>query len=230
MSKYMRTVICLVLLATATLPMATQDAAICEALRAIHATHGDSLAAYLSEKGEDCLEPAEAQTPEQSPTVKPEKVEVWSASGNREFERSVTLELTKGLYRLNMIRGWSSGGRGYAWITEIISQPESCFLYESVTFPATLRIERDCKVYGTLETDLSSSFRAQTRSWALSITKESDMLPPVPNADGWSERGSRLHAAATGSGFRARHLSYQRNRLAGCQVHLLGRTPILSIG
>ncbi len=285
MSTYVRVVLCLVLFATVTGQIASQDAAICEALRAIDATHGDQFRSYLSDKGLGCLEPAITPTPtaipdcfasdsaylagsmniraeasaaseklgvalagtyavkgseqrddycwieiadgwiaqtarvtpatmlesqttaraisqpdgsqdqtqakEPSPTAVPEPVELWSKSGNQDSKSSVTLDFTPGLYKLNVIRGWPSGHGGFARLTNIISQPTACMMHRDhdVTFPATLRMEQNCKVYATLETDLSSTYRERTRSWSLSITRESDALPPIPAADGWSEQG-----------------------------------------
>lgn len=130
-------------------------------------------------------------TPEPSPTAVPVTLELWSESGNQDSKISVTLDFTPGLYKLNVIKGWPSSHGGFARLTNIISQPTACLMHRDydVTFPATLRMEQNCKVYATLETDLSSTYRERTRSWSLSITRESDALPPVPAADGWSEEG-----------------------------------------
>ena len=87
MLKVTRIIICLLLLAT-TGAVWAQDTAICETLEAAYTTHGDSLKAYLSDKGKECLKSAAAPTVE--PTAKPSGP-IWSAKGQGKRDRSVSL-------------------------------------------------------------------------------------------------------------------------------------------
>ncbi len=182
MSKYSRAAICLILLTTIIGQLAAQDDAICEALGEIHATHGNSLAAYLSEKGEDCLEPA--RTPEPTPTP---SGPVWTAKGRGPTERSVSVKLVRGVYELEAPMPVAGVGK-YAQLKQIISVPSACFVWEFAVFPSTVRVERDCTIHATLKVDLGI-LPDRKKAWEFSITRVSEELPPVQKADGWTGRG-----------------------------------------
>lgn len=186
MSKYIRTVISLILLAAAIGTAAAQDAAICEALRVIHATHGDSLSAYLSEKGEDCLEPTGAQTP--IPTAMPEPLneEIWSASGSGSSDRPLTLELTRGVYEFEAERRAAGSSGGWAQLDDIIDRPD-CLSLNHVTFPATVILRRNCRIHATLA--VQTPLFQDRKRWEVSIRKVSDDVPLASDADGWSLSG-----------------------------------------
>lgn len=179
MQKYIRAVICLVFFATTIGQLVAQDDAICKALRAIHATYEYSLSAYLSEKGEDCLGPTATPTPE--PTLVPSEP-IWTASGRSSKKVSVSLELTRGLYTLNVIETFLSRGVGFAILEDLIVRPRSCYHWDALTFPAELRVKGNCQILGRLNVYAN-------KSWRLSITKVSGTLPPIPKADGWSVQG-----------------------------------------
>lgn len=115
----------------------------------------------------------------------------WSAKGAGADERTIALDFTRGVYELEASKAPNLSGDGYAQLLRSISEPESCFLWDSVTFPASLRIERDCRLYGTLNVQVDYG---STYAWELLIRKVSHTLPPVPLADGWSASGrSRVH-------------------------------------
>lgn len=85
---------------------------------------------------------------------------------------------------------WSSGADNYAQLKEIVSVPNSCFTWEEVTFPSSVRVERECSIHATLEVDIGNNFSQNNdKSWAFSIRRESEELPSVSKANGWSESG-----------------------------------------
>lgn len=121
----------------------------------------------------------------------PFDVLTWSAKGAGRDERSISLDFTRGIYVLEASSAPNLSGDGYAQLQRNVTEPDSCILWDSVTFPATLRIEHDCSLYGTLnvQVEFGSAY-----AWELSIRKVSHTLPPVPLADGWSASGrSRSH-------------------------------------
>ena len=117
---------------------------------------------------------------------------IWFASGAGEARQTISLELTRGVYQLDAPAPPSDVPDGHGYITDIISNPASCFLWETVSFPATVRIERNCKILATAVVYMS--YLDRKKPWALSITKVSDDIPPSPLADKWSAsgRGTRI--------------------------------------
>lgn len=139
------------------------------------------------------LELTSTPMPEAELISPPEPVdeETWSAKGAGADERTITLDFTRGVYVLEAPAAPNLSGDGYAQLLRTISEPESCILWDSVTFPATLRIQRDCRLYGTLNVQVEFG---STYAWELLIRKVSHTLPPVQLADGWSASGrSRVH-------------------------------------
>lgn len=183
MSKYFFTVISLVLLATAIGPAAAQDDAICEALKAIHTKYADSLAAYLSDKGRDCLEPAATPVPTATPNGP-----IWSVKGAGTQQRSLSLDLTRGLYELNAPVPIANRQGNWAQLSNIISAPDSCLKLQFLSFPGMLRITRNCTIHATLKVE-ATNYSDRNKRWEYTITKASDTLPPVPKANGWSVHG-----------------------------------------
>ena len=185
-SKYL---VLLSVLVAVMIPGRAQDG-ICEGLRTLHTVHGVSLTKYLNAEGLECLELAPTATPV------PLNEEIWSASGTGEARKTISLELTRGVYQLNAPVPPSDVPDGHGYITDIISNPASCFLWETVSFPATVRIERDCKILATAAVYMSYIDRKER--WSLSITKVSNDIPPIPMAEEWSAsgRGSRHLPAA----------------------------------
>ncbi|MCY3797352.1 MAG: hypothetical protein OXG84_06075 [Chloroflexi bacterium] len=187
MLRYIRTAIGLVLLASIMGTVSGQDATICKALRAIHTIHGEQFLPYLSDIGQQCLEPAATPTPLPTATPVPAIERIWRVNGRGPSERSVSLNLTPGVYELKEPLSPSAARGGFAWLTNIISVPDACFVWEDVTFPAIVRIERHCQIYATLEVSLGV-WADENRRWELSITKVSDEVE-TPKADGWTIRG-----------------------------------------
>lgn len=178
--------IVLILLLVAVMATVTAQDDICDGIKDLHTVHGESLTAYLSAQGRECVESASASTA----VLLNEKI--WSTEGAGKARRTISLELTRGLYQLKAPLPPSNVLGGHAYITDIISKPESCFPWELVSFPATIRIERDCHILATVVVKMS--FVHNDKRWALSIFKESNEIPPIPLAEEWSVsgRGTRL--------------------------------------
>ena len=153
---------------------------VCQALNALHSTYGNSLTVYLSAKGRECLEPAATATPA------PPNEEIWSAKGLGQTERTISLELKSGVYTLEASPNPNLHPGGYAHVKDIIGSPEGCVRWENVTFPSLLRIERTCRLYGTMRVYLP--YRYRDKRWGLSISRVAEP-PPEPKADGWLLRG-----------------------------------------
>ena len=139
------------------------------------------------------LELTSTPVPEAELISPPEPVDevTWSAKGAGADERTISLDFTRGVYELEAPAAPNLSEDGYAQLLCTISEPDSCFLWDSVTFPASLWVERDCRVYGTLNVQVDYG---STYAWELLIRKVSHTLPPVPRADGWSASGrSRVH-------------------------------------
>lgn len=183
MSKYLRTVICVVFLVAAIGPLAAEDDKICETLKAAYTTHGESLAPYLSDKGRDCLEPAATPVPTATPSGP-----IWSVKGAGTQQRSLSLDLTRGLYELNAPVPIANNRGNWAQLSKIISVPDSCLKLQFLSFPGTLRITRNCTIHATLKVE-ATNYSDRNKRWEYTITKASDTLPPIPQADGWSVRG-----------------------------------------
>lgn len=117
------------------------------------------------------------------------KEPIWSADGTGQRETSVDLTLSRGIYELNVEEAVYSQNRRdeYISLNKIISQPEDCVHQEEVSFPSTLRIERSCRIFGTLLAYLG--FSGKRTPWRVSITQVSDDLPALQNGEEWSVSG-----------------------------------------
>ena len=102
----------------------------------------------------------------------------------------MSVKLSRGVYRL-YAQLWPSSADNYAQLTQIVSVPSSCFIWEEVSFPSTIRVERECSIYATLEVDIGNIVsQNKDKPWGFSIRRESEQLPPVSKAHGWSASGT----------------------------------------
>lgn len=154
---------------------------ICTGLQDLFTEFGDSLFGYLSESGLECVATLKPPTP--VPLGEP----IWSASGSSNDRQSVSLELLPGTYDLNLERlvpfynSFDDSSR--IELEDAISDPDDCFVWESLDFPSTVRIEQPCRIFATLK-----AFSPR-HSWDVTITKSETGLPTFPLADGWSTSG-----------------------------------------
>ena len=139
---------------------------------------------YVKSDSTSTLTPQATATPTSAPINEP----IWSAKGRGTSERSVSLELTRGVYKLNVLRPINEARVRSITLGSNISEPENCFAWYELSFPATIRIEQDCRLHSTLLVWIKTGFE-KTEQWEVSITKESDDLPPLPQAHGWSASG-----------------------------------------
>lgn len=176
--KAIRIVLCLVLLVTTAGTVLAQEDAICNGLKALHATHGDQFRSYLSDVGQQCLEPAVPKTASER---------IWHVEGQGPSIQSLSLDLTTGTYELTEPESPGAAKGGLAMLDNIVTEPEDCVVWEMVTFPAILHIDRKCQVYATLDVHVGGPPDRNQR-WELSITRLSEEVE-VPKADGWIARG-----------------------------------------
>ena len=113
---------------------------------------------------------------------------IWSSKGLGTSMRPVSLKLTPGVYKLNVLRPINEARIRSITLGSNISEPENCFVWSDLSFPATIRMEQDCRLHSTLLVWIITRFE-KTEHWEVSITKESDYLPPLPQAHGWSASG-----------------------------------------
>lgn len=189
MSKRIGIVVCLLLLAAVNAHIAADDD-ICEALQLAHSIHRDQLLPYLSDLGRECLKPSASLSLAPTVTAVPVSEQILSQSGSGGDEQiPVSLELTRGLYALNLLSDNHYRGYRLVALDEIVSQPESCLAWDEATFPAALNIERNCRVYATLNAHYGPWHQNRAKRWSATITKESEETQRPHDGDGWSARG-----------------------------------------
>ncbi|MCY3916586.1 MAG: hypothetical protein OXG49_11290 [Chloroflexi bacterium] len=170
---------------TSVMTVSSQDG-ICESLRRVYATHGDGLTSYLNQAGRECLK-SDKEVQRQDTTAESSRNTVWSSKGRGSKEVSVTLELSAGVYDLDLLKPENEGVWGTAWLRDVVSVPNDCFLWSyRVSFPTRIRIQKLCKIYGTLE--VNQDYKPAT-DWSLSINERLDLQSGIPNADGWYAEG-----------------------------------------
>ena len=212
-----RQLVLILLLAAASVPVKAQDE-ICRGLRHLHATHRESLTAYLSAKGLECLALDATATPV------PLNETIWSASGTGKAKQTISLELARGVYQFDAPVAPSDVLDGHGYITDIISKPASCFLWETVSFPATVRIESECHILASAVVYMS--YLDRKKRWELSITKVSNDIPPAPKAEEWSATGRGTRNLPVALVFEPGTYSVnQHSGPPGARLTMLSRTP-----
>ena len=126
-----------------------------------------------------------------APDVPPLKDAIWSEEGFNRHESHVELDLTRGVYNLQVLYYDNEKGNGNISLSGIISRPDDCVPWSQITFPARLPITvRKCKLYATLEVYLGLYAPRRRVNWSVGITKAPENVPPAEQADGWSAQGS----------------------------------------
>ncbi len=126
-----------------------------------------------------------ASTEEQPQTAEA----IWTAAGSRTQDQSVSLELTRGIYALNLVESPIRFSVESIELADIISRPDNCVVQERVTFPSTLRVERNCRIFATLKPFFGYGRWDERVRWNVSITQVSDELPALLNGQEWSVTG-----------------------------------------